>query len=213
MNFSIDYIISSTFNWYEKTLPLLVNSLLKSGIESDRIRIYVGNCKERIPHISNFMGCYIKFIDHNSYDYTSLIEYSVEETDASHFFMLHDTCEVDENFKELVQNFNRDFECNYLVNYYPGICNFGLYRIELCQRHFEFIQGLKDLTKTVAVEVEGFFVKKSISKISYPNEDVQMYDANPYSDNERRCEYYKHIGLKKYKANWGQTWGVWNTSL
>lgn len=208
----IDYIISSTYQWYEKTLPRLINSLIKSGIEKSRIRIYVGNTEDSLK-ISSFMGCYTKFVRHNSFDYTSIIEYAEEDVQASHFFMLHDTCEVDECFKERVENFNSEVDCNYLVSYYPGICNFALYKTELLKSNYECIQGLKGLSKTEAVNVEAFLVKRSKTKCVYPNEDVDIYTCNPYSDNERRCEHFKHIGLKKYKANWGQTWGVWNTSL
>lgn len=207
----IDYIMSSTFKWYNETLPIIIPSLLKSGISPDSIRIYVSASPREFS--GSYMGCYIKFVKHNSYDYTSFIEYADEDRPGvDFFFSMHDTCEVDEDFKLKVENFDRKLDATYLMKSFKGICNFGMYRRELLQRKYEQIKSLVDCTKSKGVEIEGFMFH-NIKSGGYPDENISVSMGSPYRGGTLRlCEHYKHVGLKKYKANW-QVKPEWNYEL
>jgi len=201
----IDYIISSTITYYEKTLPILIYSLFESGISPENIRIYVGG--SNITKIENYLGCYLKYVKHNSFDYTSIIEYCDEyDTKNDRFFLLHDTCKVDKTFKEKVENFDPNYDTMYLIDRFVGICNFGLYKKSILEYNKPQIKSLINCSKDTAVNVEGFLFKlNSVTKKVYDNQELVEIDSNIYDGVVRKCEYYKHIGLYKYKANWGQS--------
>ena len=197
----VDYILSSTYKWYKQTLPIVIDSLLKSGISPEHIRVYVSNSPQE--GVELYRECYLKFVLHNSFDYTSFIEYVDEERPGVEFFFsLHDTCEVDVDFRKKVESFNRDFDAVYLTDSFRGICNFGMHRKSLLKEKYKEVKSLKNCSKTRGVQVEGFMFRGT-NCYCYPGEEIVVTPGSPYKGGTNRiCEYYKHVGLKKYKANW-----------
>ncbi len=200
----IGYLVNSHVSYYLESLPRLILSMNKSGIPTLDIHIYVGGSD--VDASDTFMGCTIYFVKHNSYDYTTFIEWTknpVKEYDA--VFYLHDTCEVEESFKNLVEiNYDSLYEVMYCTIKHVGICNIGMYRSDYLyslRKKFEF---LKDCDKNTAVLWEGFAIKESNSKKCYPDENIENSQIEViYKDGVlRKIEHYKHLGLKKYKANW-----------
>lgn len=196
-----DYVISSNIKYYEKTLPLLIRSLKNSGI--DNLYIYVGNSDTEYE--TKYDDFYCKFVSHNSFDYTGVIEYSKENINSDYTFLLHDTCEVDIEFKLKIENFDYNYDAVYCTNIHIGQCNFGMIKSKIIYDNKNYFNSLKNCNKETAIQHEGYFIRSISNKICYPNEEIIIDYCTPYDSNIRQLEYFKHVGLKKYKANWGQT--------
>jgi hypothetical protein len=200
------YIINSTNKYYERTLPLLINSMIESNISVNDIYIYIGDCLSNTSGV--YMGCKTFFTDHNSFDYTAFIEFCNNPIlEYEQWFYLHDTCEVDLNFKNLVENnYDNNMDVMYFRNAFIGMCNIGMIKHEYLIKNKDYFNTLKNCNKTTAVKEEGHIFKIAKNKKCYPNEEIVSYEDNTYKSNIKRIvEYYKHIGVKKYKANWGQS--------
>ena len=94
----INICVNSTKFFSEKTIPILLNSLLDSGINSENIFVIEGGYDERIitkeknyTHIQT---------NQNSLEYTGLIDIVEYELKSDYWFNIHDTCKVGKNFKE-----------------------------------------------------------------------------------------------------------------
>jgi len=92
--------INSNINFVETTLPIIVNSLLESGIKEDDIFYFVGGHNhsqkriiEKYPTLNYFE------LDHNSIDFNALIAITEFKLAANYWLVLHDTCFVGKNFK------------------------------------------------------------------------------------------------------------------
>lgn len=204
----IDYIISSNINFYEKTLPVLIPTLLNSGIDSSNIKIYVGGSEKE--YIDSYLNCYIKFVKHNSFDYTSFIEYINEDWSSDFVFSLHDTCKVENFFKEKVENFDINLDICCPTKAHIGVCNFGMYKKDFLKKNYDEIKKLENCNKKEAISYEGFLLKYTNKIDFYPNDNYRnmlntyfVFDNTTFDGINRKVEYFENIGLYKYKANWG----------
>ncbi len=96
------YIISSHINYYQNTYPILVKSMIESGIDVHDIIFVIGGTHKLEKLISD-EGVELLFVDYNSFDVNGLIciaENLDKYTKHDNFFLLHDTCEVLPYFKE-----------------------------------------------------------------------------------------------------------------
>jgi hypothetical protein len=195
------YLVSSNIDYYERTLPILLGSLKRANIEN--VLIYVGGSKTEYEIV--YFGYVCKFVAHNSYEYTSLIQFVLNPIECQFIFLLHDTCEVDIDFKCKVEAINESFDVNYLTNIYVGVCNIAMFKYEYLLSQKDFLCGLVNCSKTKAIQVETKLITNSRNIICYPNEDLVESFDKVYGGNNRKIEHYRHVGLKKYKGNWGQS--------
>ena len=65
--------ISSNINFYNTSLPILIPSLIESGIDPDNIHAFIGGYTT-YSTVTNEDGTHYHFVDHNSLDNTALIE-------------------------------------------------------------------------------------------------------------------------------------------
>jgi len=89
--------ISSHKKFVNKTTPLLISTLLKSGIKNEDIYVFCGGFEENKNFIKDGINCYT--VTHNSYEYTSYIEILENKLDYN-WFLMHDTCYVGPDFKK-----------------------------------------------------------------------------------------------------------------
>lgn len=92
----IQIAITSHKSSYEKCAIPLVKSFLSSGIELNKISVFAGGYDNKS---SNIDLCRIYKTNHNSYDHTAIIEIIENNIYSDYWFILHDTCIADDNFK------------------------------------------------------------------------------------------------------------------
>lgn len=99
------FTISSHVDFYQKTYPYVVGSMLECGVPAEDIYFFIGGCDkcEQVPS----PDVNVWKVDHNSIDFTGLIAVLDLGLKADRWFLLHDTLYVGPNF----------YSC---VNEYPG---------------------------------------------------------------------------------------------
>lgn len=208
--------ISSNKKFYRKTLPILLPSLISSGISKNNIKVFIGGYRKNRKKIIDEIEYY--YLDNNTFDATSfvgIIEFSLY---SDYWFLLHDTCKVGKKFKEMVENpLGGDNVIKISLRTYPSM-SIGLYSGEYILSKKDKILSIKNSDyseegllkcKKWHVENEDFLLwgEPPIPSV-YPNYNGYeiSYPDNWYdSDTDRRTEYYPHIDLYKNKSNWGQT--------
>lgn len=151
---------------------------------------------------------FVHQVDHNSYDYTALIDY-VEHPESypawSHVFLLHDTMELGPNADQLIRQADPTLDATAV---WGGECNLALYRADYLHSRRDELLSLKDCSKLRAVEVEGFLWRTlgDDRRATYPGERQQSEVESPYGGAQRQRIYFAGVDMVKYKANWGQTW-------
>jgi hypothetical protein len=90
------FAISSHINFYQKTYPYVVGSMLECGVPAEDIFFFVGGCDK----YTNVPEAEVNFwkVDHNSVDFTGLISVIDLGLKADRWFLLHDTLYVGPNF-------------------------------------------------------------------------------------------------------------------
>lgn len=212
---SIKYAISSNTLYFKKVLPKLLFSMKCSGVQSKSIVVVIGGCEKEQSDI--VMGVTMKYVKHNSFDYTAMIEMSTQQ-DCEKVLFIHDTCSVGAHFRDLVES--QDMGNSKILvptTAFPGICNIGIYDMDFIWKCRAIIENLKNCDKKKAVESEAFLVRLPISKTGYfknatahPVADLEK-PTKIYSDGVLRItEYYPAMDLYKYKANWSpkENWTI-----
>jgi hypothetical protein len=206
------FAISSVNTFSDKTLPVIVPSLLQS-IDAKEIVIFEGGHRER--SIEDYDGItYIK-VAHNSFDYTALIDIVENELESDYWFLLHDTCVSGPNFGRLVKNIPEnqpDVIC--MLGSNPGTMNICSYKYEYLLKNKDFILSLKntdyedlDSAKRRATEAENTLQEGcSIYPAGQPSihrdRVPSIYAENGVRRNER---YFGNLDLFKYQANYGSS--------
>lgn len=152
-------------------------------------------------------------VDHDSWDYTGLIEMVKHPNapffrDYSHFFCLQDTMEFGDQTANLLMTANPE---KWATAAFGGQSNLVLYARDylICMR--DFILARRNNTKLQSIEHEGALWKMLRQNLSSRHEDTfppgtheVTGKGTPYSDVERIREYYAGVDIVKWKANYGQ---------
>lgn len=206
--------ISSTQRYAEKTVPALVKSLAEAGFAGNDIYVFEGG------HAANryvFASFHHYFVNHNSIDFTALIEAAQLPVKTDYWFFLHDTCVVAPQFKRLTENIPHFRPETLPVKNYPSM-NMGAYRRDYLIRKQSLLQTLRndrlDADAAMAFKVKGLesedvLFKQSKDPVVYngwmlDKEDVYRNDDVPVPAiyTNRICEYFPQVGLYKFKANY-----------
>ena len=87
-NIKIKIAVASNINFKDKSLPVLMPTLINAGIEKDDIHVFVGGYNEY--KYENHKDVHFHFLDHNSYEYSPLIEICERKLESEYWFLLHD---------------------------------------------------------------------------------------------------------------------------
>jgi hypothetical protein len=127
--------ISSCKQYSAKTIPIIVKSLLNSGITTRDMLIVEGGYDERIINICDNIT-HIK-TNHNSFDFTALIDIVEYNIEANAWFSLHDTCRVGLSFKQCL--YSADLNYNKIaLKQFPSM-SIGLFKYSYLQQHRDLI--------------------------------------------------------------------------
>jgi len=197
------------------TLPVVIPSLLNSGVDPKNIYIFEGGYYER--SVGEYLGANHIKVDHNSFDYTALIDIVENEIESEYWFLLHDTCVVGAEFNSLLQNIPENKPnviC--MLGHHPGTMNICSYKYSYLLEKKEQIIKLKNhdysaegtmQAKIVAIEAENSLQGGSV--IYNPDRFTDIWTEkveNPYKEDgiERNLRYFNNLDVYKYQANYGQ---------
>ena len=223
LKFKVDIkiCISTVKTHSEKTLPILIESLINAGINKNDIYIFEGGHLERNEEL--YQGIrYIK-TNHNSFDYTSLIDIVEYEIKSDYWFLLHDTCKVGPLFKELFDNCvkNKLIPKNsdkMSLKYKPSM-NIGFYKYSYLIKHKNLLLSFKgiDYSPNEILKLKQIHTAKEDYIFSLTDSPTDLFigadniirgfgKSDVYNTGIlRRIEYYSQLDLYKFKANWGQS--------
>ena len=211
----IKIAIATNKNFFDKTLPIIIPSLLNVGIDKGDIHIFNAGYDEYKMEVVD--GITYHYLNHNSYEYSGLIEISEREIESEYWFLIHDTCKVGPDFKGLLYNIPSDKPVKLALKGKPAM-SMGLYR-------YDYLLSVKE--KLVSIKNTNYSQDSMMNwkRWGVPNEDYILWMTEPtpliYNDNDswtivdynnwyntgtsRRTEYYPSLDLYKNKSNWGQT--------
>jgi hypothetical protein len=206
--------VASNVHFYEHTLPIIIPSLIERGIEKDDIHIFVAGFDKY--NYEQKDGIHFHYLNHNSYEYSPLIEIVDREIESEYWFLVHDTCKFGPNFKELLYNIPPG-SVKLAMKPRPAM-SMGTYR-------YDYLLSVKD--KLMSIKNTDYSEQSMNHWKSWgvPNEDWIMWMTDPQPliynnepnwsliDNDnwygtntvRRTEYYHSLDLYKNKSNWGQS--------
>lgn len=192
----ISIAITSHKSTYEKCAVPLVKSLLSSGIESNKINVFVGGyqIKSSLLDLSR-----VYRTDHNSFDHTAIIEIIENNLESDYWFIMHDTCIAESNFKKAHERYGYDF----ISITEAGWWNMGLYSWDFIIKNQNYYLCLKNCTKSQAILSERFG-NRLTENLSYYVEEKGIIEKKPsdiYNDSIlRKGIYFKELGLIKYQS-------------
>ena len=211
----IKIAIATNKNFFDKTLPIILPSLLSVGINKEDIHIFNAGYDEYKMEVID--GITYHYLNHNSYEYSGLIEISEREIESKYWFLIHDTCKVGSKFKELLYNIPSDNPVKIALKGKPAM-SMGLYR-------YDYLLSLKEKLTSIKNTNYSQDSMMNLKRWGVPNEDYILWMTEPtpliYNNNDswtivdnnnwyntgttRRTEYYPSLDLYKNKSNWGQT--------
>ena len=196
-NFKI--VISSHIKSYQKTVPLLINSLTRNNLESHKILLVIGGNETRSE--SSYMGCQTIFVNHNSFDHTGLIEILEGNHKSDYWFSSHDTCIAGPKFIDFLSNYNP--KKDYVSMTDMGWLNMGLFKNSYLERNKKYILSLKNCSKIRAILSERVFTR--LEDYDYFIRDHNcirsLENENIYNDDKKRnVLYFKKLDFYKYQS-------------
>ena len=229
----IKIAINTVNTFSDKTLPVIIPSLLDCGIEKENIFIFEGGNLER--SLNDYDGItYIK-TNHNSLEYTSFIEIVENKLESDYWFFMHDTSIVGPNFKNLLYNIPDTNPEKIALKHFPSM-SIGSYSYSYLLSKKDLLLSIKNTnydTETLlywkkwGVDNEDFILwrNNNIETEVYNPELISLNEPcnsscgiqpckhvivleynNIYGGNTtRRKEYYPQLDLFKFKSNWGQS--------
>lgn len=210
----IKIAIATHVDYYEMALPILIESLLDSGIERSHIHVFIAGYTNSGCQVIDEITYYR--LSHNSYECSPLIEIVEREIQSDYWFLIHDTCRVGKNFKNLLYDIPYDRPEKLALKDFPSM-SMGSYRYDYLMSVKENIISVKNTDysteslmhwKTWHVQNEDFILwRTSPSALKYGNNNWTVVDYENWYGTQtvRRTEYYESLDLYKNKSNWGQS--------
>lgn len=209
----IKICVNSTKNYSKKTIPIIIPSLIESGICKEDIFVFEGGHDKRsVIKKNNYT---LIELDHNSIDFTGLIDIVENEIESDYWFNIHDTCKVGTKFCELLYNIPQSYPDKIALYESPSM-NIGLYKYSYLLKHTDKILNLKNkdysekqLKKkkewcTFCEDYIMYMLRDSLPVLY--NSDLQdkivVNQESWYGERQRIIEYYPQLDLYKCKANY-----------
>ena len=211
----IKIAIATNKRFFEKSLPIIIPSLLDAGILKEDIHVFNAGFDSHFNEVID--GITYHFLDHNSYEYSPLIEIVEKEIESEYWFLIHDTCKVGSNFKKLLYGIPDPKPLKMALRSKPAM-SIGLYNYQYLLSLKENLIRIKNQDysnesmmrwKLWGVPNEDYILwMHAPSPIIYNNDSshsVTDYDNWYGTDTIRRTEYYPSLDIYKNKSNWGQS--------
>jgi hypothetical protein len=211
----IKIAIATNINFYKLSLPILIDSLVASGINKKQIFVFNAGFETEVTEIIDDITYY--FLTQNSYEYSPLIHICEKQLECDYWFLIHDTCKVGPLFKKLLYNIPDSLPDKIALKDKPAM-SIGAYK-------YSYLLSIQDKLFTIKNTDYSIESMTKWKQWGVPNEDYILWMTAPkpiiYNnvsnyiviDNEnwyntntkRRTEYYPSLDIYKNKSNWGQT--------
>lgn len=207
---TLKFTISSHKNFYEKTLDIIVPSLIDSGIPKESIYFFIGGY-DTYESIDNSYGISLYKASHNSIDFTGLISVLDLKVKADYWFLLHDTCMAGKNFYNLISKVNLKSDTIALTSHNRSM-NMGAYSQQHIHNNKDKLNSyrgsssvdfnVQKLKRRLIDEEDILLLSKN--KHSFSKVERKVIDSKNYynSDVRRITEYFSDIDFYKMKSNW-----------
>lgn len=212
---TIKIAVATNKKFYKHTIPVVTNSLISSGILPRDIHVFNAGYLEYAKEGQG--GFTMHYLAHNSYEYSPLIEIVDKEIKSTYWFLIHDTCAVGPNFKQLLYNIPNHLPEKIALTTKPSM-TIGTYR-------YDYLLSVKDRLMSIRNTDYSQEAMMNWKRWGVPNEDYILWMTEPspalYGDGSqstvvdtgnwygtdtiRRTEYFPTLDLYKNKSNWGQT--------
>lgn len=189
------FIISSYISSYKKTLPKLIESLIRNNISENNIISVVGGCD------SKFQKNNIIFTNHNSYDHTGIIEIIESNLNSQYWFILHDTCETGPDFFSKLSKYR--ITKPYIALTEMAWMNMGLFSNQYIQSNKDYILSLKNCSKVRAILSERVYSRLDDYAWFGLQADYQrIRDCKNIYDDEKKRDvlYFPFLDLYKFQS-------------
>jgi hypothetical protein len=137
---NIKICITSHLSFSHQTYPIIIPSLTACGINASDIFFIEGGHTTRSVIVKDGVN-YIQ-ADHNSIEYTSLIDIAEHSMHADYWVMLHDTCRVGKNFSKLITNIP-DGADKVALKHWPSM-SIGAYKYTYLKKHTDRLLQIKN---------------------------------------------------------------------
>lgn len=211
----IKIAIATNINFYNVTLPVIIPSLLMNDIDKNDIHVFNAGFEQYDSIIHD--GITHHKLDHNSYEYSPLIEICDKELVSDYWLLIHDTCKVGPDFKRLLYNIPQELPDKLAIKTWPSM-SMGSYKYTYLLSVKEKLMSIKNtnyspesmkMWKLWGVPNEDYIMWKTEPRpVLYNNTNmwtVVAYENWYNTPTQRRTEYYPALDLYKNKSNWGQT--------
>lgn len=208
---SIGICISSHISFYQTTLPRLLGSLEKGGIEREDVFVTVGGVPDPRSETgygegrTDFFCHRIDFVTHNSFDFTALINVVESGTQRDYWLLLHDTCEAGPLFRErLSAGMPEDRPPTVCLQKRLPSANIGLYARGYLAAMADLLPHLKDRGKSFYMFTEDvLFIdrRRHYFQDTEASETIKGYEDVYGTGTQREVLYYEALDLYKFKAN------------
>ncbi len=198
------FAISSHRDYTSFTEEKIINSLLNAGVETNDIYFFIGGY-DRYEKLKSDYHRYT--CPHNSIDFTALVSVVELNIESDHWFLLHDTCYVGENFLNNINSYPYQ-DKNYVSLTNDLSMNMGSYRWDFIKENKDKILEYKFNSEDIQsfkirlIQEEDVFFRPRV--FCYNNRPRQTTGPTDFYNNntERIVEYFPDIDLYKVKANW-----------
>jgi len=214
-NYNINISVNSTKSYSNKTIPIIIPSLIESGVNSKNIYVFEGQNYKR--EIIKFSTHTLVKTNHASLDFTGLIDIVENEMESDYWFHIHDTCRVGKNFWKLLNNIPNNYPDKIALWTHYSSMNIGLYKYGYLMKHKNKLIKIKNQDySSESIQKLKHWTINNEDYILYRTEDSPTLLYNPkligngyyikeekswYDGTMRRIEYYPHLDLYKSKSN------------
>jgi len=210
----IKVCVNSTKDFSEKTLPIIIPSLIEAGINPEDIFVFEGGHYERLV-IKKDTYTLIQ-TDNNTIDFTALIDIVENKLESDYWFYIHDTCKVGPQFKKLLYNIPESLPDKIALTPIYSM-NIGLYKYQYLMKHRDRLLKIKNKdysregiqkSKMWGIHYEDYILHglqdstPNIYNLDISHKPVILNERNWYNtDVKRRTEYHANLDLYKSKSN------------
>jgi hypothetical protein len=207
------YVISSYFVYAPFTLPVILPSLIKSGISPDDIFVVICGCCIEL-NLKSRQGTFW-YVKHDSRNFSVFVEAinprRTELKQYSHIFLLMDTCKAGLDFYAKSSDIDLSKDAVGANAYINGGCigDLAAYKLDYLLSQKETIGLFVNVSSINNYYWEGRMFAEAGSKSFYGGGSGRMIVVGKPFDiygtgTLRITEYYPEIDLYKFKSNWGQ---------